>query len=101
MAGGLFDKAIAAYEALFGMSEADDLRAQLDDERSESLMLVQRIADLKWELRTARATIDALEAEITSLRQRLDERNGNHGDTVRRQYSDVDAWKEAAGDMVQ
>lgn len=121
MAGGLFDKALATWEAMFG---TDDLRAQLDDERSETLMLVERIADLEWKLSTTRKTNEALEAEIAALRTQIAtleediaararvidglrrhidnhaDLGNRHGNTVRRQYSDVDAWKEAAGDMV-
>lgn len=94
MAGGLFDKAISTWEAMFG---TDELRAAIDDERSENALLEQRIVELQWELRTARGTIATLEGENMALRQQLAERSG---DTVRQQYGEVDAWREAAKDMV-
>ena len=94
MAGGLFDKARATWEAMFG---TDEWRAVLEDERSENELLTQQLADAWAEIASLRRRLNTAYSLADSLQTQLEQRNG---DTVRRQYSDVDAWKEATGDMV-
>ena len=99
MAGGLFDKALAAWDAVWG---TDDLRAALEDEQAENTWLLDEIAGLKAEIHTLRSLLESARQETQAVHQLLEEERAQpqvYGDTVRRQYGELDAWMDAAKDM--
>jgi len=100
MAGGLFDKALAAWDAVWG---TNDLRAALEDEQAENTWLLDEIAGLKAEIHTLRSLLESARQETQAVQQLLDEEWAHkpqvYGDTVRRQYGELDAWMDAAKDM--
>lgn len=89
MAGGIFEKALATYEALFG---TDDLRAALEDEQAEVTLLLQQLSE-------ARAENASLQRRLALAYRMLDE--SPVGDAVRASGDVYDVWQEAAKDMVQ
>lgn len=95
MAGGLFDKALATWDAMFG---TDELRAVLEDEQAENALLLEQLAEARAEIASLRRRLNTAYSMVDNLQAQLEQRNGA---TVRQQYSDVDAWQEATGDMVQ
>ncbi len=100
MAGELFDKALAAWDAVWG---TDDLRAALEDEQAENTWLLDEIAGLKAEIHTLRSLLESARQETQAVQQLLEEERAHkpqvYGDTVRRQYGELDAWMDAAKDM--
>ena len=103
MAGGLFDKAIRTYETLFG---TDDLRAALEDEQAENTWLLDEIGGLKAEIHTLRSLLESARQETRAVQQLLEEERRSlrkpqvDGDTVRKQYGEMDAWMDAAKDVL-
>ena len=99
MAGELFDKALAAWDAVWG---TDDLRAAPEDEQAENTWLLDEIAGLKAEIHTLRSLLESARQETQAVQQLLEEERAQpqvYGDTVRRQYGELDAWMDAAKDM--
>lgn len=100
MAGGMFDKAFAAWDALFG---TDELKAALEDEQAENVWLLEEIAGLKAEIHTLRSLLETARDETRHVLRLLDEeRNGQpqvYGQAVQRQYTEIDAWMDSAEEM--
>lgn len=101
MAGGMFEKAFAAWDALFG---TDELRAALEDEQAENTWLLDEIGGLKAEIHTLRSLLESARQETRDVQKQLDEARNHepqaYGTAVQRQYNELDAWMDSAKDVL-